>query len=161
MQFQTLPSIRLTSSAVVPTSTISPAFIIALRVEIYSMSDTIWVEINTIRSCENSEMKFRRRTLNGLVVGCRYETAAVVTANGTQIETAAAGAMGDTVLLENVSAADTGAATFANTMNEGLSTAGLGRTDRWLTGEDVGFTAEELAALRPAAWYAWERSEGG
>ena len=29
---------------------------------IYSMSDTIWVEINTIRSCENSEMKFRRRT---------------------------------------------------------------------------------------------------
>ena len=62
MQFQTLPSIRLTSSAVVPTSTISPAFIMALRVEIYSMSDTIWVEINTIRSCENSEMKFRRRT---------------------------------------------------------------------------------------------------
>lgn len=46
-------------------------------------------------------------------------------------------------------------------MNEGLSTAGLGRTDRWLTGEDVGFTAEELAALRPAAWYAWERNEDG
>ena len=78
------------------------------------------------------------RALNGLVVGCRYETASVVTANGTQIETAAAGAMGDTVRLENVSAADTGAKTFADTMNEGLSTAGLGRTDRWLTGEDVG-----------------------
>ena len=46
-------------------------------------------------------------------------------------------------------------------MNEGLSTAGLGRTDRWLTGEDVGFTAEKLAALRPAAWYAWERNEDG
>ena len=101
------------------------------------------------------------RALNGLVVGCRYETASVVTANGTQIETAAAGAMGDTVRLENVSAADTGAKTFADTMNEGLSTAGLGRTDRWLTGEDVGFTAEELAALRPAAWYAWERNEDG
>ena len=101
------------------------------------------------------------RALNGVAVGCRYETAAVVTANGTQIETAAAGAMGDTVRLENVSAADTGAKTFADTMNEGLSTAGLGRTDRWLTGEDVGFTAEELAALRPAAWYAWERNEDG
>ena len=61
------------------------------------------------------------RALNGVVVGCRYETAAVVTANGTQIETAAAGAMGDTVRLENVSAADTGAKTFADTMNEGLS----------------------------------------
>ena len=101
------------------------------------------------------------RARNGVVVGCRYETASVVTANGTQIETAAAGAMGDTVRLENVSAADTGTKTFADTMNEGLSTAGLGRTDRWLTGEDVGFTAEKLAALRPAAWYAWERNEDG
>ena len=51
------------------------------------------------------------RARNGVVVGCRYETASVVTANGTQIETAAAGAMGDTVRLENVSAADTGTKT--------------------------------------------------
>lgn len=62
VQVQTFPSICFTSSSVVPTSTIFPSFIIAFRVAIYSTSETMCVEISTIRSWENSEMKLRKRT---------------------------------------------------------------------------------------------------
>ena len=64
VQVQTFPSICFTSSSVVPTSTIFPSFIIAVCVAIYSMSETIWVEMSTMRSWENSEIKLRKRTLS-------------------------------------------------------------------------------------------------
>ena len=50
VQVQTFPSICFTNSSVVPTSIIFPSFIIAFRVAIYSMSETMCVEISTIRS---------------------------------------------------------------------------------------------------------------
>ena len=87
-----------------------------------------------------------------MVVGCRYETASVVTANGTQIETAAAGAMGDTVRLENVSAADTGAKTFADTMNAAEN------KDKF---SKMGFTPERLSPAEFAKFVQAEHTKYG
>lgn len=99
------------------------------------------------------------RSYNGIVTDCRFNSKASVTVNGTA---GAAAAFGDLVSgdTNNVAGADTSGTAFADTMNHGLTAEGLAATDRFLTSDDIGFTADMLIAMRPAAWYGWEVRNG-
>ena len=59
---QTLASICFTSPSVVSCAMILPAFITAFSAAMYSTSETICVEMRTIRSCANSDSRLRKRT---------------------------------------------------------------------------------------------------
>ena len=59
-----MPSISQISSSVVPWAMIRPSFIIAFLEAMYSTSDTMWVEMSTIRSEANSDRRLRKRTLS-------------------------------------------------------------------------------------------------
>ena len=47
-------------------------------------------------------------------------------------------------------------------MNDGISESGIAETDAYLTssGKFTSYTAESLAAMRPAAWQSWGLADG-
>ncbi len=99
------------------------------------------------------------RSCNGVMTDCYYNSKATAAVNGA---VGSASAVGDLVSgdLNNVAGADTSAAAFADTMNRGLTAEGLAATDKFLTSDDIGFTANMLIAMRPTAWYGWEVKDG-
>ena len=58
------PATASRSCSVAPTSTIRPSFIIMFCAAMYSTSETMCVEMSTMRSCANSDSRFRKRTLS-------------------------------------------------------------------------------------------------
>ena len=89
-----------------------------------------------------------------VAVDAYFNSNAKATVNGTAAALEAIGKNTNSAT-QNVSGKAIGTEAFAVTMNNGLSKAGMDTADAWLTGEDIGYTKEELNAMRPAVWYGW------
>ena len=94
----------------------------------------------------------------GALVDGYYNKDAAIIANGKTLAEAVGQLQGS--VSSNTSAQTTTSAVFAAMMNNGLSSAGMAQADAYLTGEEGGYTAAELAAMRPATWYGWQAVNG-
>ncbi len=101
------------------------------------------------------------------VVDSHYSSKAVLTVNGERKDLVAVGKTPDSwysgIDYNKITAQDdvTNDA-FAAVMNQGISAEGLAETDAYLisSGKFSGYTAEGLAAMRPAAWQSWGAADG-
>lgn len=101
------------------------------------------------------------------VVDSHYSSKAVLTVNGESKDLIAVGKTPDSwysgINYNKITAQDdvTNDA-FAAVMNQGISTEGLAATDEYLisSGKFSGYTAEGLAAMRPAVWQSWGAADG-
>ena len=101
----------------------------------------------------------------GVVVSGHYSNGAVLRYNGETQTAKATGSIPSSWYFDynKITAHDSVTdAAFAATLNDGISESGLAETDAYLTssGKFTSYTAESLAAMRPAAWQSWGLADG-
>ena len=101
----------------------------------------------------------------GVVVSGHYFNGAVLRCNGETQTVKATGSIPASWYFDynKITAHDSVTdAAFAAALNDGISESGLAETDAYLTssGTFTSYTAEGLAAMRPAAWQSWGLADG-
>ena len=101
----------------------------------------------------------------GVVVSGHYFNGAVLRCNGETQTAKATGSIPSSWYFDynKITAHDSVTdAAFAAAMNDGISESGIAETDAYLTssGKFTSYTAESLAAMRPAAWQSWGLADG-
>ena len=101
----------------------------------------------------------------GVVVSGHYSNGAVLRYNGGTQTAKATGSIPSSWYFDynKITAHDSVTdAAFAAAMNDGISESGIAETDAYLTssGKFTSYTAESLAAMRPAAWQSWGLADG-
>ena len=101
----------------------------------------------------------------GVVVSGHYFNGAVLRCNGETQTVKASGSIPASWYFDynKITAHDSVTdAAFAAALNDGISESGIAETDAYLTssGKFTSYTAESLAAMRPAAWQSWGLADG-
>lgn len=111
--------------------------------------------VNTVKANTPAVGAFAGELSMGYAVRCSYNQSAALQENGAALTTAAFGVCNANNSATNqIVGADTGAAIFADTMNEGLNKASLASDKQWLI-DEAGRAASWLEARYPTVWYGW------